>query len=29
MDVMAILAALGAFVIASPAFFFLGRRGGV
>src|SRR3984893_7311921 len=29
MDSMALLAALGAFVIASPAFFFFGRRSGI
>jgi ribonuclease Y len=29
MDVLAILAALGVFVIASPAFFFIGRKSGV
>ena len=29
MDVMAILAALGVFAVASPAFFFLGRKAGV
>ena len=29
MDLMALFAALGAFAIASPAFFFIGRRSGV
>jgi hypothetical protein len=28
MDVIAIIAALGVFIVASPAFFFLGRRTG-